>query len=246
MHSSEPKPVVIFHTDLNNSPVFEALSYNWGADDTLNTICFTYDDAPTHKVTFRVTRNPHAALQDLRFNDRSRVLWTDAICINQNDNAEKTEQVRQMRSIYLSANGVVVWLGEKGDAEIAIDFCETLAISGKEDNTSFYSRKTENGGKIGTDKEREAARKLFFERPWYSRSWVLQEVMHLGKVTVYIGTYSKSTEELLSSFEKYYNLRIVAQSQVSVGHLGRYESSTSAIQKSCSMKCGFVSQNRQR
>lgn len=41
-----------------------------------------------------------------------RFLWVDAICINQEDNNEKTDQVQLMTWIYASAKGVLVWLEE--------------------------------------------------------------------------------------------------------------------------------------
>ncbi|KIM96986.1 hypothetical protein OIDMADRAFT_169760, partial [Oidiodendron maius Zn] len=58
-----------------------------------------------------VTQNLYHALASLRYEKETRVLWVDAICINQVDNAEREAQVPQMRNIYGSANRVVVWLG---------------------------------------------------------------------------------------------------------------------------------------
>lgn len=40
-----------------------------------------------------------------------RVLWVDAICINQSNPDEKNHQVRQMYRIYSSASRVLIWLG---------------------------------------------------------------------------------------------------------------------------------------
>lgn len=54
-------------------------------------------------------------------------MWIDAICINQEDTAEKGYQVGIMREIYLAAMRVVVWLGEEGDtARVAWKLCEEL------------------------------------------------------------------------------------------------------------------------
>ena len=63
-----------------------------------------------------------AALRNLRYKpihgatSNDRILWIDAICINQSDIQERNAQVRQMLDIYKSATRMVVWLGE-GDRD---------------------------------------------------------------------------------------------------------------------------------
>jgi len=39
-------------------------------------------------------------------------LWTDAVCINQRDTAERSQQVSRMRKVYRAAASVMIWLGE--------------------------------------------------------------------------------------------------------------------------------------
>lgn len=51
-------------------------------------------------MTFAVTQNLHAALKRLRLQHQSRLLWVDAICINQDDTSEKSFQVAMMSEIY--------------------------------------------------------------------------------------------------------------------------------------------------
>jgi hypothetical protein len=43
------------------------------------------------------------------------VLWTDAVCINQLDVDERSQQVAMMQRVFESAASVLIWLGE-GDA----------------------------------------------------------------------------------------------------------------------------------
>jgi hypothetical protein len=43
---------------------------------------------------------------------RVRTIWIDAICINQQDISERTQQVQFMRCIYENAEQVLIWLGE--------------------------------------------------------------------------------------------------------------------------------------
>lgn len=84
---------------------YEALSYVWGDPKFERTILCN------GKVK-AVTENLFSALQRLRFSDRSRTLWVDALCINQSDNIEKTLQIHKMPDIFHSANKVLVYLGE--------------------------------------------------------------------------------------------------------------------------------------
>lgn len=58
-----------------------------------------------------VTRNPAIALQNLRNTYEPRVLWADAISIDQADPVEQSSQVVVMSDIYRMATKVIVWLG---------------------------------------------------------------------------------------------------------------------------------------
>ena len=57
-----------------------------------------------------------AALRRLRNDTTSRILWVDAICINQTDDLEKADQIRMLGFIYQNAYQVLVWLGLDGPA----------------------------------------------------------------------------------------------------------------------------------
>jgi hypothetical protein len=61
-----------------------------------------------------VQRNLATALRWLRFTDRPRLLWIDAICINQKDEKEKSIQIQNMFTIFYRAEkGTIAWLDEK-------------------------------------------------------------------------------------------------------------------------------------
>jgi hypothetical protein len=83
---------------------YEALSYVWGS---IKGNCRVYCDG---KLLY-VTSNCESALRYLRLKRRSRILWIDAVCINQDSNAEKIRQVPMMGDIYESAVQVLLWLG---------------------------------------------------------------------------------------------------------------------------------------
>ncbi|KAL1857560.1 hypothetical protein Daus18300_010318 [Diaporthe australafricana] len=95
---------------------YEALSYTWGDQSTGALITF-------NGVLLPIAHNLCTTLLHLRLLDRPRMLWVDAVCINQLDHEEKSVQVRLMRDIYQDASEVVVWLGpEEDDSNMAMDF----------------------------------------------------------------------------------------------------------------------------
>jgi hypothetical protein len=86
--------------------IYEALSYVWGEAEVLHTI-----EEITLSTLLSITVNLHDALQAIRYEHDSRMLWIDAMCINQLDLPEKGHQVASMGRIYGDAWRVVVWLG---------------------------------------------------------------------------------------------------------------------------------------
>src|ERR1700685_3305339 len=61
--------------------LYEALPYVWGDPDTTVPISIGGH-------CFKVTKNLHAALLRLRNYSLERIIWVDAICVNQLDNQE--------------------------------------------------------------------------------------------------------------------------------------------------------------
>jgi hypothetical protein len=59
-------------------PEFEALSYTWGSPD--NPVNIFVGASGFH--TLPVTQNLAEALPYLRYEDKPRILWIDAICVN--------------------------------------------------------------------------------------------------------------------------------------------------------------------
>ena len=82
---------------------YEALSYSWG---------YGQEEQPIlcNNIEMLISVNLHNALRGLRRPDRSRYLWIDALCINQNNLNEKGQQIQRMFSIYFKAERVIGWL----------------------------------------------------------------------------------------------------------------------------------------
>lgn len=89
-------------------PMYEALSYCWGQDEV-----YEFIDIDGHEVPVR--RNLWLALHHLRYPEagRRRVIWVDAICVNQEDLSERSAQVAIMYAIFNRASEVIIWLGEE-------------------------------------------------------------------------------------------------------------------------------------
>jgi len=81
--------------------LYEALSYVWGDSDKRRPIFMD-------NQYLAVTLNLYAALLRLRDRDIPRIIWVDAVCINQGDKQEKEHQIWSMAKIYGKASRVIV------------------------------------------------------------------------------------------------------------------------------------------
>jgi hypothetical protein len=123
----------LFRVSLAQPPKYEALSYTWGDPKGVDsTIPAVGDPTSTYSITLdglhaTITYNLEAALQQLRYAKFERILWVDALCIDQHNLSERSEQVKVMGKIYERAACVLAWLGEH-DAyvDLAFDTLEQL------------------------------------------------------------------------------------------------------------------------
>ncbi|RYP07583.1 hypothetical protein DL764_002410 [Monosporascus ibericus] len=130
---------------------YEALSYVWGDPNNLRSISINEYD-------LLITTNLHAALLRLRTPFLERMIWVDAICINQTDETEKGEQIRYIAEIYSKASRVVVWIGEAEDgSDQALEEIRLLANSTSTEPLN--------------SKSTEQAILPLLRRPWFQRIW---------------------------------------------------------------------------
>jgi hypothetical protein len=90
---------------LEDNIPFEALSYTWGDPTPTGIIHLDGSQLP-------LTANLESALKHLRFTNMSRIIWIDALCINQQNTQERQSQVLLMGQIYGASTGVMIWLGD--------------------------------------------------------------------------------------------------------------------------------------
>jgi hypothetical protein len=141
--------------------------------------------------TLSVTRNLAEALIYLRKEDESRIFWIDAICVNQADLDERGRQVTLMASLYSRAQFVVVWLGPEAqgsdEAFSCIGLLSKKVMARWEDlsitcltNDSDNERWTNKDLPLPFSGKEIVALEHVFDRPWFTRLWVWQEV-RLGR-----------------------------------------------------------------
>ena len=94
-------------TRIHDAPAYEALSYTWEAEkgDTSTIDC--------NGMGVLITGNLFSALRRFRDTQKLQYLWVDAICINQADHVERSQQVGLMKHIFRKAINVFMWLGEE-------------------------------------------------------------------------------------------------------------------------------------
>ena len=142
---------------------YDALSYTWGDNKKTATI-------QINGMKARVTENLFLALERLRLADGDRILWIDAVCIDQGHDKEKGHQVQQMGDIYQTAERVIIWLGTgTEDSDVLMEFLGTLPL-----NAEGYSASQLVPHGLQA-RYRELMKKLL-DREWFKRICLWVEV----------------------------------------------------------------------
>jgi len=196
----------LHHVPLNGpAPRYEALSYCWGESFKKRWI-YLLGGSSALKPRIHVTDTLYAALWRLRDTHHPRWMWIDAICINQDDDDEKTIQVRLMRDIYAGSTRVMIWLGEQeGQSEEAMALIGTIlavAVRDRDHNIqrSLFSqppghpRLPEPGDPIWW------AFWALLQRPWFRRAWIVQELAVSPTAFVKCGYSEVSWSQLFDAF----------------------------------------------
>jgi hypothetical protein len=164
-------------TNLSSAEAFEALSYTWGEASNYQVIHVIVSGSLESKE-LSVRPNCFFALKRLRYKDRTRLIWIDALCIDQSDDSERNHQVTLMSKIYSEASNVVIFLGETTqDSDLAIDFI--AECDQPDSNTTVLSYPK---SQLLID-----ALTNFFRQPWFTRVWVIQEAILSRSGVVYHG-----------------------------------------------------------
>ncbi|KAK0711732.1 heterokaryon incompatibility protein-domain-containing protein [Lasiosphaeris hirsuta] len=178
--------------DLAHPGDYEGLSYHWGE--------VTDDYISVNGRKILVGGNLFNALKHLRYRDRPRVLWVDAICIDQESNdagGEKCKQIPLMRRIYQQSTQTIAWFGLYHNVHILSRFVEKLLQSKRR-----LSHKLESGAYYPTPSDFEEYRipsadhggyralADFLSTSWTERVWVIQEAAVARRVTIQCGDHA--------------------------------------------------------
>jgi hypothetical protein len=149
--------VRLWHIAISAS--YRCLSYMWGDQTKRHTIM-------VNDRTFRVGGNLHDFLDHASQHHANRPLWIDAICIDQDNNAERGHQVQRMGEIYSGAQEVLVWLGREFQFDLIADWLKAVPCG---DHCS---------------REIEKQLTLLCFHPYWNRAWIAQEILLQSNVTI--------------------------------------------------------------
>ncbi|TGO19830.1 hypothetical protein BTUL_0002g00750 [Botrytis tulipae] len=160
------------HAIFGERPKYNAVSYTWGNEADQQPIVI--DDR-----SFLVTKNLYKALICLQQQSVTEyVFWVDAICINQDDIAERNRQLTIMPYIYERAKLVVIWL--RNDELIS------PPIWPDPEKISPFEMS-------GHTQQYKDQRSLFnylmivCSNEYWKRLWIIQEIGKARKLTIFFG-----------------------------------------------------------
>jgi len=166
---------------------YNALSYAWGADG--NTTTMECDGQ-----LLNLTSHLLEGLKSIFAHTGVLSIWVDAICINQNDDAEKATQVAKMHNIYRHARCVFVWLGKEQDSsDVAMDAimaASLINVPGLPENTDealIAIVEHKSNAPILFEESAFVPVARLSERAWFYRLWIAQEYFYARDLIFYCG-----------------------------------------------------------
>ncbi|KAL8419087.1 hypothetical protein RB594_002334 [Gaeumannomyces avenae] len=171
---------------------YEALSYVWGQ------ACDLPDKIMVDGVALNVTWNLYCALRSLRHNDQPRMLWVDAICINQADTSERSRQVRLMSRIFSQATRVVAWIVnyDRGDSPPTPNpAVVAMNLLASDCNIHWSDERLGLPGILGISQ--------LFKTEWWFRVWTVQEAV-VAQSLIYVLGKEEITRETIAKVETSY------------------------------------------
>ena len=207
--SFQPLRLRLTRVELNASLEYHTLSYTWGSPGPRIPACWGDDTRELVYVDgqeFPVRLNLHSALLQLR-NDYEATtgFWIDAICVDQSNVDERTAQVALMAQIYSGTQCNVTWLGPSdGETESAFGLINRLSTGELvELDHEYVSSATEEAlakatpvveAGFGGEEAHTAWKALtsLFQRHYWQRAWIYQEVTLAPQTTMTCGAYKVS------------------------------------------------------
>lgn len=183
---------------IDEAPKYIAISYTWG-DVAVNS------NILINGKRMNVRSNCEYVLRQTRPYIKDGYLWIDAVCINQNDNDEKSDQVAKMGEVFKKATQVFACVGEHKDDS---DLLYSIVKKDERYLRSWHSILPKDRKvwikpvyyypkvllwklklhlrSISTSRLRKAL-KAFLSRPYFHRVWIYQELFLAQIVGVICG-----------------------------------------------------------
>jgi hypothetical protein len=186
----------LFEASLDNAELqYQAISYAWG--DAAITQCIECNG-----LDVDVTVSLGTALRAFRHSEDARIVWADALCINQEDPEERGRQVSMMGDVYRSASKVLVWLGvnEVNDEDAirtafqAMEYVTRLCprIPNATDPEACSTQNLVDAFVAQGVDDVFASFEVFYNRPYWKRTWCIQELWLAREVEVWLGRHMVS------------------------------------------------------
>ncbi|KAF3811076.1 Heterokaryon incompatibility protein 6 [Colletotrichum gloeosporioides] len=175
------------------APDYTAISYAWGDRRSISSISINGEATP-------ITTSLLHALVTLRKRDEPIWIWVDALSINQCDVDELNSQVHIMDTIYSQAHTVAMCLGpECRNSEQAFKVMKAVRERWNPENI-FHSM-------VSRERSQILSVVRLFERSYWKRLWVMQEIFHAKRVTVYCGSDYMALDDIsiVCDYFKYYS-----------------------------------------
>ncbi|KAI0436565.1 hypothetical protein F4803DRAFT_541810, partial [Xylaria telfairii] len=164
---------------LNENSHYNAVSYVWGdvASNTA-TVMVKDNDKQLQFCSKKARDNLVEGLRVFRLANQERTLWVDALCINQEDRDERSQQVGMMGLIFWLAECVLIWLGrdERRIASGVFKYMQPIS-------RGYFHSKDPNHNRARSSAETEALDAQMwgnigelYRNPWFERVWVQQEI----------------------------------------------------------------------
>lgn len=168
------------HT-MNRCPEYETTSYTWGGEDGDNTLCKPIFLGAYWDVLIQ-TRNCWSMLASMRLPRGFRVIWVDAICINQKDPNERRAQVAAMAQIYSQCRRVCVYLGPDIVPDTATQYPLRQQFKVREKPNKYTEADPDPKQVDDTVDLEELLKKRYF-----SRVWIVQELILAREAAIRVG-----------------------------------------------------------
>lgn len=175
--------MTIITTSLESCPPYRALSYAWGSAEVLQTITLEGQQLAIRKNLFDFLQMFYYSADAVGY------LWIDQLCIDQDNDIERSCQVQMMGEIFSKAQEVIAWIGTTADSSDEmmkrIGDIERRATTSEAQVDNIWRSSLSDGSDVSSGVFDFI---FLMQRPYWSRLWIIQELALAKHVQIYCGT----------------------------------------------------------